>query len=419
LTFFTRYLIRYLILLPFLSMLISGCNPVLKITGLDISSLYTGLKENSLQVNQLYNINDSISSITITLPAGLILPDPGTKKYTKKGSLKYEIIGKGKRIGLTDSATFAIADTSEFQSFLTHHWTFKAPSGMDYFVQATYSVPGIQDNFLLLEYFDKRNHSTQSWYRFQYQSGEFVPGNILAYAQPVRLVSEDSSSRKLLVKFYSRNFAAPFPPFIENNRAPFNYAPDSTFYLDLSKGKTTFLNLENTGFYFFQSDTSTLLQGPTLFRVYNGFPRVSMHSLMLEALRYITSSQEFKLLNSYDIPKVAVDSFWIANSGRTDLATELIRRYYQRVETANQLYTSFTEGWKTDRGMIYIVMGKPAKVFRSFEQEVWIYGDYDDPRSLKFYFDKAQNPFTNNDYVLLRNRYYKTPWYQNVQMWRR
>jgi len=69
--------------------------------------------------------------------------------------------------------------------------------------------------------------------------------------------------------------------------------------------------------------------------------------------------------------------------------------------------------------MIYIVVGKPTQVFRSFEQEVWIYGDYDDPRSLKFYFNKAQNPFTNNDYVLIRNQYYKSFWYQNVQLWRR
>jgi GWxTD domain-containing protein len=419
LSFLTKQLKHYFLLFPLLVMMIAGCNPATKITGLDISSLYTGQKENALQLNQLYNINDSISTISINLPAGLIMPDPGTKKYTKRGSLKYEIIGKGKRINLIDSATFAIADTSDFQSFITNKWTFKAPSGMDYFVQATYSVPGIQDDFLLLEYFDKTNHLTQSWYRFQYESGNYLPENILAYTQPIRMVTEDTSSRKLLVKYYSRIFPTPIPPFVENYRAPFNYSPDSTFYLELVKGNTDFFNPQHNGFYFFQSDTSSLFQGPTLFHVYSGFPKVSMHSLMREALRYITSSQEFRQLNSYSVPKVAVDSFWIANAGRPDLATELIRKYYQRIETANQLYTSFTEGWKTDRGMIYIVMGKPFKVFRSFEQEVWIYGEYDDPRALKFYFNKALNPFTKNDYVLVRSNYYKTAWYQNVQMWRR
>jgi GWxTD domain-containing protein len=416
--FFKRPSIRLVVLICPLLFLFAGCNPALNITGMDISSLYTGQKENSLHLSQLYNLNDSTSTITIVLPAGLILPDPGTKVFSKKGTLKYEIIGAGKRIGLIDSATFAIADTTDNLSYISNTWTFHAPLGMDYFAKATYSVPGKLDDFLLLEYFDKRNRSCQSWFRFQTESGDYLQGNITAYAQPLRLVTQDTSSRKMRVKLYSRKFPVPIPAFVEQYRFPFDYTPDSIFILDLKNGKTDFFDPSHTGFYFFQADTA-VLQGPTLFRMETGFPKVTMHMLMRDALRYITSSKEFKQLNSYDIPKVAVDSFWIANAGRSDLATELIRKYYQRVETANLLYTSFTEGWRTDRGMIFIVMGKPSKVFRSLGQEVWIYGEYDDPRAIRYYFDKAQNPFTDNDYVLERNQYYKSIWYQNVQMWRR
>lgn len=398
--------------------LFAGCNPSLNITGMDIGSLYTGQKENSLHLNQLYNLNDSLTTISIVLPAGLIKPDPGTKKYSKRGTLKYEIIGEGKRIGLVDSATFIVADTTEYLSSISHTWTFKAPAGIDYFVKATYSVPGILDDFLLLEFFSKKNRSCQSWFRFQSETGEYIPGNNTPFVMPLRLVTEDTTSRKFLVKYFSRDFPAPIPAFVEKYRAPFNYVPDSTFFLELRNGKTPYFIPEKTGFYFFQPDTS-ILQGPSLFRMAPGFPKVTQHALMLDALKYITSAREFQLLKSYNYPKVAVDSFWIVNAGRPDLATELIRKYYLRVETANNLYTSYTDGWKTDRGMIYIVIGKPAKVFRSFEQEVWIYGEYDDPRALKFYFNKAKNPFTNNDYVLVRNQYYKSVWYQNVQIWRR
>lgn len=398
--------------------LIAGCNPALNITGMDIGSLYTGQRENSLHLNQLYNLNDSLTTISIILPAGLIKPDPGTKKYSKRGTLKYEIIGEGKRIGLVDSATFVVADTSEYLSSISHTWTFKAPAGIDYFVKATYSVPGIFDDFLLLEFFSKKNHSCQSWFRFQSETGDYISGNNTPYVMPLRLVTEDTSSRQFLVKYFSRDFPPPIPAFVEKYRAPFNYSPDSTFALELKNGKTPFFIPEKTGFYFFQPDTS-ILRGPSLFRMEPGFPKVTQHSLMLDALKYITSAREFQQLKSYNYPKVAVDSFWIVNAGRPDLATELIRKYYLRVETANKLYTSYTDGWKTDRGMIYIVIGKPSKVFRSFEQEVWIYGEYDDPRALKFYFNKAQNPFTDNDYVLVRNQYYKSVWYQNVQIWRR
>jgi GWxTD domain-containing protein len=398
--------------------LLSGCNPALNITGLDISSIYSGQKDNTLQINQLYNINDSISTISIVLPAGLIRPDPGTKKYTKKGKLTYEVIAEGKQIMLADSATFAIADTSDTQNFLSHTWTFKAPLGKGYFVKASYSVPGIPDDYIMLEYFNKTSHLSQSWYRFQYESGEFLSGNIAAYSQPLRLVTNDTTNREFHIKVYSRDFPTPIPPFVEQSRVPFNYLPDSTFNLELKNGKSAYFIPWQTGFYFFQSDT-TLKIGPSLFRMNIGFPKVTQHALMRDALRYITSAKEFQQLNAYDIPKIAVDSFWIANAGRPDIATELIRKYYLRVETANKLYTSYTDGWKTDRGMIFIIIGKPSRVYRSFGQEVWIYGEYDDPRALRFYFDKAKNPFTENDYVLARNDYYKTIWYQNVQLWRR
>jgi len=385
---------------------------------MDISSLYTGIKGNSLLINQLYNINDSISTISIVLPAGLIKPDPQTRKYTSKGTLKYEIIGEGKRIGLVDSATFSIADTSDYLSFISHTWTFSAQKGMNYFVKATYSVPGFQEDFLLLEYFSKQHHGCQSWYRFQTESGEYLSGNISTYPIPVRLVTQDTISGKLQVKFYSRNFPTPIPAFVEQNRSAFNYKPDSTFSIEIINGKSTYFDPVNTGFYFFQTD-SFAMQGPTFFRMSPGFPKVTQHTLMLETLRYLTSTKEFQHMKSNPVPKLAVDSFWVANAGRSDLATELIRKYYMRIETANKLYTSYTDGWKTDRGMIFIVIGKPTKVFRSFEQEVWIYGEIDDPRALKFYFNKAQNPFTENDYVLVRNQYYKSVWYQNVQVWRR
>jgi GWxTD domain-containing protein len=289
---------------------------------------------------------------------------------------------------------------------------------MDYFVKANYSVAGIPDDYLLLEYFSKKNRLSQSWYRFEIESGGYLQGNISTYAQPLRIITEDTAYRKFQVKLYNRNFPVPIPPFVEQVRAPFNYAPDSTFYLELKNGKTDYFIPEQTGFYFFQSDTS-VMQGPSLFRMDAGFPKVTMHTQMRDALRYITSAKEFQQLNAYKIPKLAVDSFWIANAGRPDLATELIRKYYMRVETANKLYTSFTDGWKTDRGMIFLIMGKPSGVFRSFSQEVWIYGENDDLGALRFYFNKVQNPFTDDDYVLARNPYYKSAWYQNVQLWRR
>jgi len=62
---------------------------------------------------------------------------------------------------------------------------------------------------------------------------------------------------------------------------------------------------------------------------------------------------------------------------------EAMEEYYARVEYANQHFKHYLEGWKTDRGMIFIIFGAPSNVDRHpFEiggkpYEVWYYYDQD------------------------------------------
>ena len=414
----TRLFRTKISLLAIFAMMLSGCNPSLRITGMDISNMYAERKENNLSLSYIYHLNDSISELGIALPAGLILPDPVTKTYTRQGKLLVEIIGAGKQVSLVDSATFSIADTSVNSSFISQTWAFKAPIAMGYFIKATYSVPVMQEDYMVLEYFNKLNRFSQPWYRFRSETGEYLSGNITSVSAKYSLVTEDTNSRNINVRHYAFSRQAATPPFIEPGQQPDRHQPDTTFNIELKNGRSEIFETEKTGIYFFPTNPDKQL-GPVLLRMDHGFPKISMHKQMLEALRYITSAAEYKQLCQYEDPKTAVDSFWLATAGHENRALELIRSYYSRVENANKLYTSYTDGWKTDRGMIYIVIGKPDMVFRSFEQEVWIYGEYDDPGALRFYFDKIQNPFTDNDYMLVRDPEYKMIWYQYVQNWRR
>jgi len=58
---------------------------------------------------------------------------------------------------------------------------------------------------------------------------------------------------------------------------------------------------------------------------------------------------------------------------------ELMEEYYSRVEYANRNYTSFMEGWRTDRGMVLIRFGPPQNIERHpFDSnnkpyEIWYY----------------------------------------------
>ena len=58
---------------------------------------------------------------------------------------------------------------------------------------------------------------------------------------------------------------------------------------------------------------------------------------------------------------------------------EIMIEYYARVQTANERYTNYFDGWKSDMGMVYIIYGDPSSIERyPFSQnskpyEVWDY----------------------------------------------
>lgn len=58
---------------------------------------------------------------------------------------------------------------------------------------------------------------------------------------------------------------------------------------------------------------------------------------------------------------------------------ELMEEYYARVEYANKHFKHYIDGWKTDRGMVFIILGPPSQVerhpFDAYRKpyEIWYY----------------------------------------------
>jgi len=175
--------------------------------------------------------------------------------------------------------------------------------------------------------------------------------------------------------------------------------------------------LPQNGFYHLKTNNETK-EGVTFFVYESSFPKIKNTEQMIMATRYIMAKKEFDNCMLATDKKAAIDKFWLDISGSNERAKELIRKYYGRVQEANKLFTSFQEGWKTDRGMIYVVFGAPNKVTKRKNGEVWTYGEIGNPNSIVFPFVKVINPFTDNDYYLERNEAFKAPWYQAVDMWR-
>lgn len=221
----------------------------------------------------------------------------------------------------------------------------------------------------------------------------------------------------LYVRYYNREFPLAAPPFSMAESKPFQYRADSTFVLPMTADGVARFTATKKGFYHIQLDT-TRRDGLTLFNFTDAFPDIRRADDMILPLRFITSKQEYEDLQNNANKKAGIDKFWMDCTGNQDRAREMIRKYYNRVQDGNLYFTSYLEGWKTDRGMIYLIYGAPNVIYRTANSETWTYGEEGNINSLNFSFSKVNNPFTDNDFALERSAAYKQPWYMAVDIWR-
>ena len=237
----------------------------------------------------------------------------------------------------------------------------------------------------------------------------------LAATDSFRIIYKDTLPQHLFVQYYHRDFPLAATPFSFDYHESFDYKPDSTFTIETGSGKI--FSFPSEGFYHIQKDTN-VKQGLTLFRFHPAFPDLTTPEQLLEPIRYLTTRREFEEMQATKDYKSAVDKFWLDAGGNAERTRYLIKKYYSRVRFANENFTSYDEGWKTDRGIIYIIFGPPHMVYRSSKTEIWIYGEASAALSLNFSFIKVINPFTDNDYMLSRAPAYEPNWYRAVDMWR-
>ena len=111
----------------------------------------------------------------------------------------------------------------------------------------------------------------------------------------------------------------------------------------------------------------------------------------IEQLRYIAKGGEIKKMKKLASEEKlkAFLEYWKQRDPTPDTeANELMEEYYRRVEFTNQNFSTFLEGWKSDRGMVYILLGPPSEIERHpFESgskpyEIWTY--YSVNRSVLF-----------------------------------
>lgn len=213
-----------------------------------------------------------------------------------------------------------------------------------------------------------------------------------------------------VVSFYNDNFPTAQPPFTETQgKVSRSMQSDSLFTIR----EDDVLRFSKKGLYLIQTDTNAA-DGITV-RVEDDYPKLAKIQTLAPPLVYITTAQEYNRLLSAKGEKKVFDRVVLGITNDQERAKRLMRNYFRRVEVANELFTSYKEGWKTDRGMIYIVFGLPDEVFKFSDREVW---NYKADQNVSFTFIKSSSVFDPDNYVLLREKKYQQAWYETIDLWR-
>jgi GWxTD domain-containing protein len=282
-------------------------------------------------------------------------------------------------------------------------------------------------------------------------SQAFVPFNTLSPLNKYNFVSVGYFNKNQLFSqvlrvdeyinlLYSRGpvdslYISYFKPFSEIPDAPSMMLPQKTVDYEpmrivaLPYSDTLPIMLPKEGI-FLCSVERDIRDGYAIMNFGPSYPNMTTPEEMIEPLIYLAPLFEIEQMRSSSKPKLALDDFWIKCGGNIEKARELIRIFYTRVVYSNVYFTSYAEGWRTERGMIYIIYGPPDKVYKSSEGETWGYrkpvvksswgGRYSVKEEYLFFnFKQRENVFSDNDYYLSRSETLVTYWDQAVLSWRK
>jgi GWxTD domain-containing protein len=241
-----------------------------------------------------------------------------------------------------------------------------------------------------------------------------IYGNTLGYEQRFTIHYNDPAVSTIYITYYKNIAEAARPPYA----LPVATLPvqsDTSWKIDISQNPV--LTIKHEGYYRI-SATPMSEEGFLLCRFKEDYPKVTTPVALLEPLRYITTKKEYTTLETSARMKTSIDSFWIATGGSQERARELISAYYGRVEIVNTHFSTYKEGWKTDRGMVYIIYGEPQNVYRSPSKETWVYGTDQSGNTLNFVFNRNTTSGFPNDFELERNQVYNVSWITAVDYWK-
>lgn len=396
----------------------------------DLSYLYNPTKTSFRPGFSVYNESDYLSVLTMRLPATSLFFSEANSKGIPVAQIMvtvklYNITG-GRILADTAFLDLDIIKEEGRQEYL-YKLPLKVEPGSDYNAEVKIldqlKAEVIQSfvAFNTASVTNKYNYIVRS----QISKNELL-GQVIRPNQRVNLLYPKRPLDSLFISVFKPLSEVPYPPSILLPEKTIDYEPDTI--IALSYSDTLPLMFPDEGVYFCAPERD-LEDGFTFLNFGPGYPAVNDPMEMIRPLAYLATEDEINAMLSSQRPKLALDDFWLKCGGNVDKSRELIRIFYTRVLYANYYFTSFKEGWRTERGMIYTIYGPPDKVYKNSEEESWGYRRpvlksswggrvHLQEQYLFFNFKLRKSRFTDNDFYLSRSETLVSFWDKAVASWR-
>lgn len=416
-----KNLLNLLFVLPLL--MVNSCTSKRGFQAHNINYVYD-TKDLALRPNfKVFHLNDSLTRVFYRVNSNnlLYMRESEGQPYKASFNLNYSLVSSFEEVTILDSGKFTFTDREDAPPKKSIIGSFDVKTKVDFPKDCVLRILMTDknrqvnfENFLRLE---KKDEINSQKFLLRDTLGNILFKNHVPTNIPFQIDRGEIAATKYFVSFYKRKFPLALPPYSSAAPESFELDPDTTYQVNANSNMT----LPESGFYHFRLDTNSW-DGFTVYSFYNEFPFIANRQHLGPPLRYLTTKREFEKIGDPEKDsknlKKTVDEFWLDRSGSMERSKILISAYYSRVQEANIYFSSYLEGWKTDRGIIYVVYGPPDKVYRSSGGEAWVYGEESSSLSYYFNFLKVTNPFSDNDFSLSRSSTYRYGWGQAIESWR-
>ena len=283
---------------------------------------------------------------------------------------------------------------------------------------------GGHDGFFHLK-IGKKDSQEQREYQWQINQGDPLMlkkgatewplfDNYISLSDTFQIESLDPDVDKVFLYYYGHDFDPARPP-ISSSSGVGNRTLQIDSMWSMPAGQKAVLH--KTGLYFIQSDSSSNT-GISVRVTDDSYPKPGKIESLVAPLIYITTKAEYLELQAAENKKKSFDKFWLEQTKSEAAARNHIKAFFQRLSWSNRIFTSYKEGWKTDRGMIFIIFGLPIEAHRYPDREEWIYQKSNGDQVI-FTFLKVPNIFSEQHYELIRRNDYDSYWFAAIEDWRK